>query len=166
MKNKQTKNLTQTAMFTALILTLTYFHTPMPNANGGYIHLGDAIIFLASCFLPLPYPLFAAAIGAGLADVVSGFAIWAPFTVIIKMLLCLPFTNKNNKILCKRNFIALFVCAIISMAGYYLAEGIIYGNFITPVLSITGNLTQSIGSSVVFLLVAAGLDKADFKGKI
>lgn len=163
MKKHSTKYLTSSAMFAALILVLTYFHTPMPNANGGYVHLGDAVIFLAACIMPLPYACAVAAVGAGLADIISGFAIWAPATIIIKILLVLMFTSKRDKILCKRNAIALIPALIITVAGYYVAEAIIYGNWATPVASVIGNVMQWLGSCVVYVLVAISLDKVSIK---
>lgn len=163
MKNNSTKYLTSSAMFAALTLVLTYFHTPMPNANGGYVHLGDAIIFLAACIMPLPYACAVATIGAGLADIISGFAVWAPATIIIKILLVLMFTSKKDKILCKRNVIALAPILIITVAGYYVAEAVIYGNWAAPIASVTGNIMQWLGSSVVYILVALSLDKTNIK---
>lgn len=166
MKNKSVKLLTSAAMFAALTLALTYFHTPMPNANGGYVHLGDAVIFLAASILPLPYACAAAAVGGAMADLLSGFAVWAPATLIIKALLALCFTSKQETILCKRNYFAAIGTFIFTIGGYYLAEGIIYGNFTAPAASIVGNLTQWLGSWIVYLLVAVSLDKAGFKKSI
>ena len=53
-----------TALFAAMIcLTTAYlFHIPVGTA-GGYIHLGDAFIYLAAAFLPTPYAMAAAGIG-------------------------------------------------------------------------------------------------------
>ena len=67
------KLLTASAMFAAMItLTTAYlFHIPV-GVNGGYIHFGDAFIYLAAGLLPMPYACAAAAIGGGLADFVSG----------------------------------------------------------------------------------------------
>ena len=64
--------LTSAAMFAAMItLTTAYlFHIPI-GANGGYIHFGDAFIYLAASLLPMPYACAAAAIGGGLADFLS-----------------------------------------------------------------------------------------------
>jgi len=166
MKKDSTKYLTSSAMFAALVLVLTYFHTPMPNANGGYVHLGDAAIFLAACILPSPYACAVAAVGAGLADIISGFAIWAPATIIIKILIVLMFTSEKNKILCKRNVVALAPALFITVAGYYVSEAIIYGNWATPVASVMGNVIQWLGSSIVYTLVAISLDKVNVKNTL
>ena len=56
--------LTTAALFAAAIAVMTayMFHIPIPT--GGYIHLGDALIYLAACLLPAPYAAAAAAAAA------------------------------------------------------------------------------------------------------
>ena len=97
--HEKMKNLTLSAMFAAVIMLmiLYLFHIPV-GSSGGYVHFGDAFIYLAACFLPMPYACGAAAIGAGLADVLSGSAIWAIPTMMIKPLTALWFTNKQEKL--------------------------------------------------------------------
>ena len=56
------------ALFAAAIAVMTAYLLHIPLPTGGYIHLGDALIYLAACLLPVPYAAAAAAIGAGLAD--------------------------------------------------------------------------------------------------
>ena len=123
----QTKTgyLTTTALFAALIcLTTAYlFHIPF-GANGGYIHIGDALIYLAATLLPTPYAILAGAIGGAMADLLSA-PIWAIPTFFIKMMIALPFTSKGNKIICTRNIIAIFAAGIISCLGYAVAEMVI-----------------------------------------
>ena len=167
MKNTQTlKNLTAGGLFAAVILIATYFHTPMPNANGGYIHVGDAVIYLCASMLPLGYSMAAAAIGGTLCDIISGYALYAPATLIIKALLCLSFTSKSEKLLSKRNLASAFIGILITIGGYYLAESIIYQSFVAPIASITGNLVQSAGSLVIYVVIATALDKSDVKKKL
>lgn len=110
-----------TGLFAALICLFTAYicHIPM-GANGGYLHFGDTLIYVAAALLPQPYALLAAAIGGGLADLLTA-PMWAPATIIIKALITLPFTWKAQKLLCTRNRIAPFISWIISTIGYYLA---------------------------------------------
>ena len=84
------KRITATAVMAALttLMTAYIFHIPV-GVNGGYVHLGDTMIYLAAAFLPLPYACAAGAIGGGLADLLTA-PVWAPATIIIKMLICLP----------------------------------------------------------------------------
>lgn len=160
-----TSKLTMTGLFAAMIMVMTAYICHIPyGANGGYIHFGDALIYMAAVFLPRPYALSAAAIGGGMADLLTA-PMWAPATIIIKMLITLPFTSKEGRILTRRNIAAPFAAAVISATGYYLAEGILFGSFIAPLASIAGSAVQSGGSALIFLLLAAAMDKAHLKSK-
>ncbi|GAA0804029.1 ECF transporter S component [Faecalicatena orotica] len=160
-----TSKVTMTGLFAAMITVMTAYICHIPyGANGGYIHFGDALIYMAAVFLPRPYALTAAAIGGGMADILTA-PMWAPATIIIKMLITLPFTSKEGRILAQRNIAAPFLAAVISASGYYLAEGILFGSFIAPLASFAGSAVQSGGSAVIFLVLAAAMDKAHVKNK-
>ena len=78
--------LTTTGLMAALITIMTAYicHIPV-GMNGGYIHFGDSLIYLTAVLLPRPYALAAAAIGGGMADILTA-PMWAPATIIIKIL--------------------------------------------------------------------------------
>ncbi len=166
MKNT-TKNLVLAALFAALtfVLTAYFFHVPV-GVNGGYIHFGDSMIYLAASILPLPYAMAAGAIGAGLSDLMSGGAMWVVPTIIIKALMAAMFSAKQDKVLGKRNALALIPAALICLVGYYLAESIIMGNFLVGLPSAPLTLIQSAGSSALYVLLALAFDKAKLKQKI
>ena len=67
--NRPAALITVTGLFAAMIALMTayIFHIPY-GANGGYIHFGDALIYIAAVLLPRPYALAAAAIGGGVID--------------------------------------------------------------------------------------------------
>ena len=68
MKNNTSK-LTMTGLFAAMITVMTAYICHIPyGANGGYIHFGDALIYMAAVFIPRPNALTAAAKGGGLGD--------------------------------------------------------------------------------------------------
>ena len=164
MDNK-TRKITITALFAAIITIMTAYicHIPV-GTNGGYVHLGDAFIYVAAVFLPRPYALAAAAIGGGMADILTA-PMWAPATIIIKMIIVLPFTSEDGKILNLRNKVAPFIAFILSATGYYLAEGIMFGSFAAPLASIAGSFVQSGGSAVVFYFMSVAFDKVGLKTK-
>ena len=139
MKEQNTKTtvlLTLTGLFASMITVMTayIFHVPY-GANGGYIHFGDALIYVAAVILPRPYALAAAAIGGGLADLLTA-PMWAPATIIIKMLIVLPFTSQTGKLLTKRNIIAPFLSALLSAAGYYLAYSVPSAHYWHPLQAV------------------------------
>lgn len=162
--NTTTKHLVIAALFAALtfVLTAYFFHVPV-GVNGGYIHFGDSMIYLAASVLPLPYAMAAGAIGAGLSDLISGGAMWVLPTVIIKALMAAMLTAKQDKILCKRNILGLIPAALICLVGYYLAESIITGSFWVGLPSAPLTLIQSAGSSALYILLALAFDKAQLK---
>lgn len=159
MKNNKTLvRLVYTGLFSALIFLGTFiFKVP---TGIGYIHLGDGFIFIASVVLPFPYAMIAAAIGGGLADLLAGYALWIPGTVIIKALSTLFFSSKSRKILCTGNFIAMAFGAFVNIFGYYLYGSLIQGNFVACIAEIPLNLIQESAGCVIFVGVALYLDIA------
>ena len=165
MKYNKIKLLVITAWFTALCAGCTACLS-IPIGVGGYIHFGDAIILLASSVLPSVFSMFVGAVGGAVADVIVGATIWAPYTLVIKALLALLITNKKETMLNSRNIVGMLISFVVTISGYYVAEAFIYGNWISPTLSIVGNLIQCIGSAVIFVLFSLSLDKIKFKSKI
>lgn len=164
--NQTLKNIVTTALFAAIISVTTAYilHIPI-GANSGYIHIGDCFIYLAACFLPLPYAMLAGAIGGGLADLMTA-PIWILPTIIIKALIVLPFTSKTDKFINKRNIVAIFVAAIITTVGYYIAEALMFGNWLAPLATLGVGLLQPIGSGFLFVVVGGALDKSNIKNRL
>ncbi len=158
--------LTMTGLLAALITIMTAYvcHIPI-GMNGGYLHFGDSLIYMTAVLLPRPYALVAAAIGGGMADILTA-PIWAPATVIIKMLIALPFSNKSTKILTKRNVIAAIVAYFISGIGYFIAEYILFGTWAVFFVSMSGSLIQSGGSAMFFVIFGYALDKVYLKKRL
>ncbi len=167
MKDKRLFKIVTAAMFAALITGLTFFpKIPVPLASGGYVHLGDTLIYVAASILPLPFAMASAAIGGGLADILSGYTAYAPFTVIIKALLTVAFSAKNEKILCKRNYAAPVICIAVTVLGYFAADSFLLDSFAAAVPGMLWNLCQALASMIVYYIMAAALDKIGIKKKI
>jgi uncharacterized repeat protein (TIGR04002 family) len=163
----KTKLLALSGLFAALIFVVTaYLHIP---TGEGYTHAGDGLIYLAACLLPTPYAVGAAALGGALADGLTGFLIWAPATIIIKIVTALFFTNKSEKILTLRNILGIIPSLVVCVCGYSLYQGIVMTkNF--SVATIAAAFTQTpayciqvAASTILFVLCAVALDKMNFK---
>ena len=156
-EDQKMKYLALAGLFAAMITIMTayLFHIPY-GINGGYIHFGDMLIYLAACILPHPYAMAAAAIGAGLADLLTA-PMWAPATVVIKILMTIGFTRKG-RVLCARNVSACALGMVINIIGYFLAECLLFGTKVAFIASATGNLVQSLGSAALFIAAGALFD--------
>jgi len=73
---------------TALVFIATSI-IKIPFANGGYIHFGDAFVFLSVMLLGPFYGAFASGAGSMLSDLLSEFAQWALPTLVIKTVMAM-----------------------------------------------------------------------------
>lgn len=164
MKNKKIKLMCISGIFVALIFVFTaYIHVPV---HTGYTHVGDGFIYIAASLLPLPYGIFAGAIGAALADFLSGYVIYAPASAVIKALTVLCFSRKSKRIICTRNMLALIPSLLLCVGGYYIYEAILAQNFISPLAGVVGNIIQTALSGVLFVVLGMALDKFKFKEQL
>jgi len=79
-------------VFTGLMTALVFIATSIikiPFANGGYIHFGDAFVFLSVLLLGPFYGAFASGTGSMLSDLLSEYAQWALPTLIIKTVMAM-----------------------------------------------------------------------------
>ena len=171
-KSDNTLIFVTTAMMTAMVMIATTFFK-IPNAMG-YIHLGDGFVLLAAIILPKKYACFAGGVGAGLADIYGGYAVWAPWTLVIKIVMVLivqlffDFLTKrasNGKHIAKiagipfAEFFAYVLAVLWTVSGYYIAQGFISGNWAAPIADVPGNVLQAAVGSVIAILVSVTLGK-------
>lgn len=171
-KSDNTLIFVTTAMMTAMVMIATTFFK-IPNAMG-YIHLGDGFVLLAAIILPKKYACFAGGVGAGLADIYGGYAVWAPWTLVIKIVMVLivqlffDFLTKrasNGKHIAKiagipfAELFAYVLAVLWTVSGYYVAQGFISGNWIAPVADVPGNVLQASVGAVIAILVSVALGK-------
>ncbi len=165
MKNSSLRFVAITAIFATLIILFTAYicHIPMPG--GGYLHFGDSLLYLSATILPAPYAMAAGAIGGGMADLLTAPIYTLP-TILIKMLVTIPFTRKTEKIITPRNVVATVLAYCISATGYYFANTLVANQTIAFLTSITSSLVQSAGSAVIFVILGLALDQMNFKKKL
>ena len=134
---------------TAICLVLVYVFTAVVNIrlpfapNGGLIHLGNVPLFVAAILFGKRTGMIAGGIGMALFDLLSGWTLWAPFVVgaVTEKKKSFPFY-----------LLALLLACAIKIGGYYLAEAVIYQNWVVPLTSIPGNLIQ-VGAAAIITLV-------------
>ena len=156
--------LIMSALFAAAIAVMTAYLLHIPIPTGGYIHVGDALIYLAACLLPAPYAVGAAMVGAGLADLLTA-PMWVVPTLVIKAVVALLFTSRSPRLLCPRNLAAAAGACLLSPAAYGLAACLLMGSVHAFWPQFLGTLVQGIGSGVLFTVLALALDRAGFKAR-
>lgn len=164
--NNKTGLMVKVGVFAALIAIVTAYGFRIPNGYGGYIHLGDVLIYICAVLLPTKYAVFAAAIGGGFADLLANAPMYIIPTIIIKSLLVLCFTSKGEKILNRRNLIAPIICIFITSIGYTIANIILTGSLQVAMMVIILDCIQPIASGIIFYVIAFALEKLEIKKKI
>ena len=175
MKNITIKQLTITGLMAALVLVGTML-IQVPTPTKGYIHIGDSMVYLGGILLGPLFGSIAAALGSMLADLFSGYGIYAPATFIIKGLDALVVGYIYHKIIAKdsdssvaRKILAFGIAVVlggsIMVLGYLSYETVLYG-FPTAVLGVLGNITQALGGGVLAAPLMLALDKMRFYQKI
>ncbi len=163
-ENEKLLHIVFAGLFAALTALLTAaLHIPVGN---GYIHCGDAVIFLAAAVLPLPYAAGSAAVGGMLADLLSGYPAYALPTFIIKGLLALTFSAAGGTRRIDRKCVAaLLLCGLVSVVGYWITAVILYGGWQAQFIeTVPGNCIQAAASGIVYALVAAALERMHTPG--
>lgn len=157
----QVRDIVQVGLFSAIIFAATTaIH--IPYGNGGVIHLGDSMVFLAALLFGKKKAAFAGAIGMTLFDVLNGYVVWAPFTLVIKALMgyiagSIAYSGNSKGESLLRNAAGMVLGGLWMTAGYYIAEAIITGNVISPIIGVPGNLLQFGAGAVIALFISAAL---------
>lgn len=153
----KTKQLVYAALGIALVFICTAFvNLRLPiAANGGLIHLGNVPLFVIAILYGRWLGALAGGIGMALFDVMGGWLLWAPFTLIVVGLMGYTVGVIGEKSQTFHGYVfAMVVACAIKIVGYYGAEGIIYGNWLAPMASVPGNLVQiGVASAIVLPIV-------------
>ena len=152
--NSNLKKLLMTALFAALACVATMsIRIPTPGTNG-YIHPGDAVVILSGIILGPVWGMLAGGIGSALADLIGGYFIYVPITLVIKGLIALiagVVYQKIGKTSKTRYTVVILggVTDIILVAGgYFLCESFMYGAA-GAAASIPANIIQGIGGLII-----------------
>lgn len=142
------------SIMAALVAVATFLiQIPVP-ATGGYINLGDIMIFVSALtFGPIVGGL-AGGIGSAISDVISGYLLYAPFTLIIKGLEGAIAGQISNRKAIWRDVIAVTVAGVEMVSGYFLAEFFPLRIGWAALAEVPGNLTQIVVGAAVGIPIA------------
>ena len=123
--------------------------------DGGLMHMGNIPLFISAILFGRKTGAIAGGVGMALFDLLSPWAIWAPFTLVIvgAMGYVVGLIAEKHRALGWYALAMVIACAV-KVGGYYVAEGIIYGNWIVPVVSIPANIIQvAVGAAVTLAVI-------------
>ena len=79
-----TRELAASAVMGALVcVTTLLIQIPIP-ATKGFFNVGDALVIVSALTFGPFVGLFAGGVGSSLADLIGGWYVWVPFTLVIK----------------------------------------------------------------------------------
>jgi len=136
----------------------------IPSPLKGYLNLGDCVVLLSGWLLPPAYGFAAAGIGSALADVLSGYALYAPLTLVIKGIMAVTahfcFKGMHNKLgKTAARIIGGTLAEIEMILGYFVFEGCMYG-FAPSAVNIPANGVQGIAGLIIGLILVKVFEKS------
>lgn len=159
--SEQLRLLTLTGALAALTAVATLL-IRIPTPTKGYINLGDTVVNLAAWILGPVYGAAAAGIGSAAADLIAGYTVYAPVTLVIKALMAAAAFAVYHQLGRKWQSVwariaSAIISEVIMILGYAVFEAIFYGSLATGLLSISGNLVQGIFGAAASVVLYEGL---------
>jgi len=162
MKLQKMQRLVIAALFTAIVCVATFIVKIPSPATNGYFNLGDCFVLLSGWLLGPVYGTLAAGLGSALADILSGYAQYAPATFIIKALMAVA-AFLLYKAMSSKPFIAKliggFAAESIMVLGYFGYEAVILQYGLAAAGSIFSNVMQGIVGIAAAISVATAIEK-------
>ncbi len=162
MKNDSLLHLVLAALLASLVMVATMFlKVPTPT---GYVHLGDGVIFGTALALGPALGAAAGAIGSSLADLLSGYAVWAPWTFVIKggAGIIAGFLGRGRGK--GARFVSLIAASVWIIAGYAVGTAKMYSPAAVGA-EVLGNVVQTGSGIIIGLYLGPLLQRAVSRGQ-
>lgn len=155
-----------TALFAAFACVATMVLV-VPSPTGGYMNLGDAVVLTGAFLLGPVYGAIAGGVGSALADLLGGYPMYVPGTLVIKAVMALT-AGLLYRLLRHRGVPGVIACGaageVPMVLGYWLydavlvsAGGTAFGTALAGAAAgVPSNLAQAaFGAAASTLLLAA-----------
>lgn len=171
MKFERMRKIIFTALFSAIICVSTFVvQIPIP-ATGGYVNLGDCFVVISGYMLGGFYGAIASGLGSALADILAGYAQYAPATFVIKAVMAIAVyclfkalhKAMGEKFAIISRIFTAIIAEVIMTAGYFAYEAVILGYGLSAAASIVPNLMQGFVAVVTSVIISTAISKTKFK---
>ena len=175
------RDITQIAMMAALTFIATFI-IRVPSLAGGYTHIGDSMVFIGVILLGKKKGVISAAVGMFLSDLIGGYLLWSPFTLVIKGVMALiagsiAFRKNYNGKNMLNNIFAFIISGIWMVIAYLFAGAIIakinvasakslFAGLIVSLKDVPGNIIEVLIGILIAVPIIYLLDKSSFFKKI
>ncbi|MCQ2551329.1 MAG: ECF transporter S component [Clostridia bacterium] len=167
-RSEKTSVMVMAALFMAITCVCTMF-LKVPTA-AGYVHLGTMVVFLGIYVLGWKYGTLAGAVGTALADLLSGYAIWAPGSLGVMLAATFIYGAFVNGVEKKYGVVTSspkmgeaigVICAsLIFTLGYFMyGGGVVYDSWAAAMLVVVPNLIQVLVGILLARIVGMALCK-------
>ena len=148
-KDRHALKVAVVAVLTAVVVVFTLV-IRIPTTKG-YLNLCDvAICFIAFTFGPVS-AFLAAGLGTAIADLISGYAQWAPISFVVHGIegLLIALIVRKQPLSKMRTFLAAIVCVLTVSLGYFVLSALFISTVAVAAAEIPPNMIQA-GVGVVF----------------
>lgn len=161
--NTKTKKIVVAALLASLACAATLM-IKIPSPLKGYINLGDCVVLVSGWLLTPVWGFLAAGIGSALADIISGYVIYAPATFLIKGIMAIVayyifglLRGRCGNVVSR--IIGGIAAEMLMIIGYYLFAGYLYG-FGPAAVNIPANAVQGVAGILVGLVLIRAVEKS------
>lgn len=164
----------------SLMAALTYIATAVINIPSGVlvrgvVHLGDSMVFVSAIILGRKKAFLSSGIGMGLFDLLSPYAIWAPFSFFIKGIMAyiassIAYRKEYDGKNIYNNIFGFLMAGIWMVAAYYISGSYIAHftmnvnlktAFVLTMTHIPGDIIQVVAGTIIAVPLSRVLKKAN-----
>ena len=171
MSDTKIRKLVMAALFAALCTVMTMV-IQVPSPMQGYVNLGDCAVLLSAWVLGPLYGGAAAGTGSMLADILSGYAHYAPGTFLLKLAMAAAAAlifralQRPSIPLPAAQAVSGIAAEAIMTAGYFGYASLLLGRGLAAAASVPGNLIQGAFGLTAAATVYVLLDRSRVLAKI
>ena len=163
--NRKLQLIVTSSMLAAMTAIATMIIKVPTLGTNGYVNIGDSMVLISAWLLGNPYGAAAALVGSALADILSGYAVYAPGTAVIKGLMAFVCTLVFRAVQ-RHDLPKLFgyvlssiTAEIIMVCGYFIYEALVLGYGLAAAASIVSNAVQAVTCIILGTALISVLSK-------